>query len=168
MEILIPGLILVALMAYVSTRIKRSAADAYERESIETDDFAVMKPEGFITIPSPDTDIIFAAYSKEYGTGDADRYRQVSVELRSHSKVSIDDVKRSLLESSELTDEQHLAGGMIILETRSASDEVEFENQYRLVAKVQTVYELRISALSETKESNKKNIDEVLSSFELK
>jgi hypothetical protein len=35
MEILIPGLILVALMVYVSTRIKRAAARAFEPENVD-------------------------------------------------------------------------------------------------------------------------------------
>src|SRR5687767_8261126 len=48
MELLIPGLILVALMVYASTRIKRTAAAAFDRETVDTEDFIIQKPEGFL------------------------------------------------------------------------------------------------------------------------
>src|SRR6185436_16743158 len=76
MEILIPGLALVALMVYVSTRIKRSAAKAFDQEVVETDEFTITKPEGLF-IPTDATDLAFAAYSKDFGTGEAGSVRQV-------------------------------------------------------------------------------------------
>ena len=48
MEILIIGSLIVALMVYASTKIKRSAAQAFEEETIETDEFYLVKPEGFL------------------------------------------------------------------------------------------------------------------------
>lgn len=48
MEIWIIGGALVALMVYVSTRIKRSAAEAYEAEDIETVTYRLRKAAGFI------------------------------------------------------------------------------------------------------------------------
>jgi hypothetical protein len=50
MEILIAGVILVAFMAYASTRIKRSAAKAFEAETVETDQFVIQKPDGFLNV----------------------------------------------------------------------------------------------------------------------
>ena len=41
MEIFIVGVAVVALMVYVSTKIKRSAAAAFEREEIEEEDFSL-------------------------------------------------------------------------------------------------------------------------------
>lgn len=168
MEILILGLILVALMVYVSTRIKRSAAGAYENETIDTAEFSITKPEGFITVESTDPNVIFAAYSKEYGTGDADAFRRVSTELRCYENLSIDEVRSASLENAELVDEQHLADGTNIIETRSSSDDVTFENEYRISERKGKAYELRVTALSETKADDQKNIDEILASFELK
>ena len=68
MEILIVGVILVALMAYVSTKIKKSAAQAFEREEIETENFSIIKPAGFIN-PLNDENSAFAfeARSKDLG-----------------------------------------------------------------------------------------------------
>ena len=168
MEILILGLILVALMVYVSTRIKRSAADAYEKETVETDEFSINKPEGFIILNGSDREVIFAAYSKDYGTGESDPFRRVSAELRRHDDRTVDEVRTALLENTELVDEQHLAGGITVIETRSSTDGVSFENEYRLSERNGKVYELRVTALSETKADDQKNIDEMLASFELK
>jgi len=75
MELLIPGLILVALMAYVSTRIKRSAARAFEAESFTGDGFTLNKPDGFLHLSEENSEHPFEAYSKEFGTGDAGNIR---------------------------------------------------------------------------------------------
>ena len=168
MEILIPGLILVALMVYISTRIKRSAANAYEKETVETAEFSITKPEGFIILDSSDPNVIFAAHSKDYGTGDADRFRRVSAELRRHEDRSIDEVKSLARDNVELIGEQHLGGGTTVIETRRSIDGIEFEHEYWISQKDETIYELRITALAETKEDDLKNIDELLASFELK
>ena len=67
MEILIVGAIVVALMVYASTKIKRSAAAAFEEETIETDEYSFVKPEGFLNPVEPEGYLAFYAYSKEYG-----------------------------------------------------------------------------------------------------
>jgi hypothetical protein len=75
MEIWIVGGIIVALMIYASTKIKKAAASAYEREVIEAEDFAIVKPEGFISLV--DSAFAFEAQSKEFGESEAaeDLYR---------------------------------------------------------------------------------------------
>jgi hypothetical protein len=169
MELLIPGLIIVALMVYVSTRIKKTAASAYDSEVVETEEFSIVKPEGFIVIESDDRNVVFAAYSKEYGTGDADAVRQVSVELRVQNDRSIDDVRGSIVESGdEIVDERHLADGTVDLETLTVSEGYTIENDHQLNARNGKVFVLHLAALSETKPDNQKKIDEMLASFELK
>jgi hypothetical protein len=169
MELLIPGLILVALMVYVSTRIKKSAASAYEQETVDAEEFSIVKPEGFIIIESGDPNVIFAAYSKEYGTGDADAVRQVAVELRIFRDRTIEDVRRSIVDGrDEIVDERHLADGTIDIETLTASEEYSIQNDHHLNMRNGKVFDLQVAALSETKPDNQKKIDEMLASFELK
>jgi len=169
MEILIPGLILVALMVYVSTRIKRTAADAYEKERVEMPDFAITKPEGFIIIESNDPDVVFGAYSKEYGLESADVFRQVAAVVRVYKDHPLEKVRDSILSAASKTiDERHLAGGSLIIETETMRDDVVFNNESRLWEKGGSTSEFRVTALSETHETNKKNIDELISSFEVK
>src|SRR5438309_8366475 len=74
--ILIPGLILVALMIYASTRIKRNAAAAFEPETIETDEFIIHKSDGFLNIVDGDPKYALEMYSKDFGAGDANKTRQ--------------------------------------------------------------------------------------------
>ena len=169
MEILIPGLILVALMVYVSTRIKRTAADAYEKERVETADFAITKPEGFIIIASNDPNVVFGAYSKEYGLEKADVFRQIAAEVRIYRDRSLEKVRDSMLAAASKTiDERHLAGGSLIVEAETLRDGVVFNNESRLWEKGLATFEFRVTALSESRESNQKGIDELLSSFEVR
>jgi hypothetical protein len=68
MEIWIVGGIIVAIMIYASTKIKRAAASAYERETIETSEFSIIKPEGFISPAT--TPYKFEAHTKEFGASE--------------------------------------------------------------------------------------------------
>lgn len=168
MEILIPGLALVALMVYVSTRIKRSAAKAFDEEVVETDDFTITKPQGFL-IPTEVTNFAFAAYSKDFGTGDAGSIRQVSAEIRIHDGKTLENIRDAVVaRSSKVVSEQHLAGGATMLETEISEDGNVLEADWRLVEKDRNVYELAVIALSETKPLQQRNIDTLLTSFEVK
>jgi hypothetical protein len=156
-------------MIYVSTRIKRSAAGAYDRETIETEEFSVTKPEGFIIMDSDEPEAIFAAYSKEYGTGDADAVRRVTAKLRVWTDRSVAAVRDAVAEgASEIVDEQHLSDGSLILETRSNLEGVQLENEYRIAERNGKTFEISVSALAETRADDQKDIDELLTSFELK
>src|SRR5690349_3226793 len=85
MELLIPGLILVGLMVYASTRIKRNAAQAFESETIETSEFTLFKPEGMLHKLNGDPRFAFEAYSREFGT---EGYRDVRRATATVSKTS--------------------------------------------------------------------------------
>lgn len=168
MEILIPGLALVALMVYVSTRIKRSAAKAFDEEIVETDEFTITKPEGLF-IPTDATDLAFAAYSKDFGTGEAGSVRQVTTELRVHDGNTLESVRDGIVAvASKVVSEQHLAGGSMILETELSENGVLLEAERRLVEKEGKVFELAVTALSETKGAQQRGIDTLLASFEVK
>lgn len=169
MELLIPGLILVALMVYVSTRIKRSAADAYQQERIDADEFSVTKPDGFIIIENEDAKVLFAAYSKDYGSEDADAVRQVSAKLKIHRGSSVERVVVPIKETAEhIIDERHLAGHSVVLETESLESGVPVETEYHFMQKGDDTYEFSVAALAETKEANLTEINTLLSTFELK
>jgi hypothetical protein len=67
MEILIIGVILVAIMAYVSTKIKNAAKEAYNQENFENEYFTILKPEGFIIPVKVSSEFLFETYSKDLG-----------------------------------------------------------------------------------------------------
>ena len=67
MEIFIVGLVVVALMVFVSTKIKASAAQAFEAETVDRAEFTLTKPQGFMTPVEARNGFAFEAYSREYG-----------------------------------------------------------------------------------------------------
>jgi hypothetical protein len=88
MELLIPGLALVALMVYASTRLKKATARALEAEEIETEHFSISKPAGFINVVSPDGDRLLQAYTKEFAESAPNvRKAEATVRVRSGSTV---------------------------------------------------------------------------------
>ncbi len=76
MEIFIIGIIIVALMAYASTKIKKAAGEAYKLEMLENEQFAITKPDGFIIPVKEHSEFMFEAYSKEFGEDEAEKLYQ--------------------------------------------------------------------------------------------
>src|SRR5438067_6433543 len=108
MELLIPGLILVGLMVYASTRIKRSAARAFEAETVETAEFTLYKPDGFLSVLNGDPAYAFEAYSKDFGTGDDKNVRAARATIRVLDGIDLNkavaNVKNSVKPVSELSE----------------------------------------------------------------
>jgi hypothetical protein len=148
MEILILGVILVALMAYVSTRIKKSAARAFEREVVETEDFKIVKPEGFLNPVGANSDCAFEAYTKEFDESDASELRQAVARVYKNPAQS-----ENLPAESEKTEK-----GATIQTFRKI-----LKNN-----KSGAVYELEVSVLKNYREQYLDKIDEMLNSFSLK
>ena len=172
MELLIPGLILVALMVYASTKIKKNAARAYEQETIETPEFSVVKPEGFICPVDYNEGLIFAAYSKEYGRDQTDSVRQASAEIRKFDDKSFDEIcERAKIDSVRVVSEDIgiLNGAKSsVIATERIDAEITLDAINKIVEGDEKIYELIITVLPEYKEDYSRKIDEMLGSFALK
>lgn len=172
MEILIPGLILVALMVYVSTKIKKNAARAYESETIDTREFLVVKPEGFIIPVDHDEKLLFAAYSKEYGRDQTDAFRQASAEIRTFDDANFDDIcQQAKIGSARIVSEDIgiLNGAKCgIIETERIDNGVAVDTVHKIMAGDGKIYELTVSVLPEHKADYSRKIDQLLDSFILK
>lgn len=172
MELLIPGLILVALMIYASTRIKRSAALAYEAESIETDDFRLQKPEGFLNVIGGDPTFVFEAYSKDFGTDLAEQFRLATATVAARNDTSINDAANEILDSGgNVTDDHHYTTGDAayrVIKLRVSETGVEFFAFSKLAARGDKVFVFTIKSIAETTPEFLRNIEEMLDSFELK
>src|SRR5215210_7601935 len=96
MELLIPGLIIVALMVYASTRIKRTAAAAFEAETVETVDFTISKPEGFLTVVNGDPRYAFESYSKDYAGEGAENFKMGRADLTIHRGATLREVAAAI------------------------------------------------------------------------
>lgn len=172
MELLIPGLILVALMVYASTKIKKNAARAFEPEHIETDEFSITKPDGFLNPLNDESGLAFIAYSKEFGKDNADNIRQASAELRVFEDANFEDICGRTKEAVTRIVSEDVAK---IGEAKSCAIEAELDENgigmitfYKITAKNGKVFQLNVSVLPEYKNDYAGRIEEMLESFTAK
>jgi len=171
MELLIPGLILVALMVYASTRIKKTAAAAFEPESIETDKFNLEKPEGFLTVLNGDALLEYEGYSKEFGDEGAEDIKQARIEIRSFKNAklaaAISRIKAAtkvVSNTSEVIGEKKYA----LIEAETTNKNIEMLEFYKIAESGDGVLELRIIALAETNPEVARKIEIIVASFVVK
>lgn len=153
LSILIPGLILVALMAYASTRIKKNAAAAFDPETIETDEFIIQKPEGFLHNINGDPKYMFEAYSKELSKRNDEKVRIGTATITKIANSTLGRVVEDLIQDATLIDDD----GLMIdekqyrcLKLTRNSDDIETEVSYKLAGKNGSVYQLAITATQES------------------
>jgi hypothetical protein len=163
MELLIPGLILVALMAWASTKIKKRAADAFESEAIETDIYSIRKPEGFLHVLG-DTTHEFYAYSKEFGEGASSKIRRATIEI-DILKTSLQEARTAVKKSATKVDVRDSTTSTFELETDEIANEVAVRGFYKIVATPSGVFQLRVAVLSEYAEEFLSKVKETLDSF---
>ncbi len=172
MEILIVGVIFVALMVYVSTKIKKSAASAFERETIEKEDFRLVKPEGFISPIDEISEFAFEAYTKEFGKNDADEFRQAQANLVVISDLNLEDVIDNIRKadgkvlSENVSEEQ----GIGLIENEKVQESITVMMFHKIIEskKHHKIYHLQISVLDAYREVYAGKIDEMLESFVVK
>lgn len=172
MELLIPGLILVALMVYASTRIKRTTAAAFEAETVETEEFVIRKPDGFLHVLNGDPQYAFEAYSKEYGGPGAEDVRRATATLTIVEGSTVkEQAKRRLDTGNQVIDDLSEVIGEIkyrLIETRSTVKEVDFRNLFKMAERGGKVYVFTVTAIVETTDEAMRDIEGMLDSFELK
>jgi len=163
MEILILGLILVALMVWASTKIKKNVAQAYEREVIDNADFSIAKPDGFLHVLNGDPKFVFEAYSKEFGKDETNGVRQARATIRhienTSAKAVSYDARNALTEPE--TEGSYVSG------LRSENDAV-LEICHKIIAKNGGVFDLEVSVLHDYADEQTANVHELLESFRVK
>jgi len=172
MEILIFGVILVALMVFVSTKIKKSAARAFETEAIETEDFKITKPEGFINPINEDSAVAFEAYTKELGENDAKNFRQAQASLRIISDSDFEAVCENVKASADkiLSENWSENPRVYLLESERIQQDVPIISSWKIVENIQKrkVYELQISIIEAYREDYAARTNKMIDSFVVK
>lgn len=165
MELLIPGLILVALMAYASTKIKKAAAKAFEAEQIEGDGFSISKPEGLLSRHEP-APLAFEAYSKAMGEKPFERLRQLTADVEILSGTDLGQAASAIRKNGvRIVSEERLDGALLI-KTEETRDGAGFETYYKLVPSGSSkVYRLRVAALDRSAAENGERIRQLLDTF---
>jgi hypothetical protein len=171
MELLIPGLILVALMVYASTRIKRSAARAFEPETIETDVFVIEKPDGFLNVLNGHPELEFEAYSREFGGVGAEEIKQARAEIRRFDGSDIEESATRIRNSATVVSDLAEVVGerkYRLVDAQRVENGMNFREFYKLAGAGSGVIELKIIALVETNDEISRKIEAMLASFTVK
>jgi hypothetical protein len=169
MEIFFIGSLLVALMIYVSTRIKKSAAQAFESETIETDEFIITKPVGFLHVINTESVYAFEAYSKEFN---ADNVRQARIFISEFSGGNFAEICDETRKNAGviLTDDVSAGDKACLIKSEETSEDARTYNFYKIIGSEthQKVYRLKVSVLQEFSDVYKERVDEIFESFRLK
>lgn len=149
MEILIIGGILVALMVYISTKIKKEAKLAYEQEIVETEDFRIVKAEGFIIPVKAESEFEFEAYSKDFGEEKGEDLNQCWAIVRKKDGIEFDiEILKSERTEKDAT--------------------IKLYSKTLIIQDLHKSLELEISVLSEYEDIYLERINLMLDSFTLK
>jgi len=170
MEILIIGAAVVALMVWASTKIKRTAAEAFEAEAIETDDFSLVKPEGFLSPVENDEYLAFYAYSKEYGEeGKAEKLRQSLIKLKVLAGRSLSEIAKDIKKSFDtVLAEDAPDENTLLLKGEKNEKEVDQLFYHKLVARNEQVFDLEMFILADYKEKFEEKAEKLLADFRVK
>ena len=164
------------IMIIVSTQIKKSAARAFEREIIETADFRIVKPEGFMHPIREASEYEFEAYSKDFG----DQGERNVWQAQAYLSVSTDSNFAAICESakqqsdvilSEKTSEDAPGGEKVcLIESEKTEEEIEFYEFRKIVEsrQQQKIYDLRILILRSFRDAYSSRVDELTDGFHLK
>ena len=149
MEILIVGFIIVALMAYVSTKIKKAAREAYEQETFENEYYRITKPNDFIIPVKEGSESKFETYSKEFGEDEADKLNQCRATVNEKDGVKYDPA---------------------VLETERVEQNITVKTVSKTLVnkELNKSFELEISVLADYEEKFADAIKLMLDSFSLK
>lgn len=176
MEILIFGGIVVLLMVVISTQIKKSAARAFEREIIETEDFSIVKPEGFMSPLRESSKYLFEAYSKDFGDRDerniwkAQAYLSVLDDSNFAAACEAAKLQAGEILSEKTSDNAAADEKSYLLESEKIEEDAAFY-EFRQIVESRSrhkIYELRIAVLKAFRDEYSDKTSELLNSFHLK
>ena len=170
MEIFILGSILVALMVYVSTRVKKTAAQALESERVETNEFIVVKPEGFVHPIKDNSELAFEAYTKDFGTDEAANLPRARAQVRIFSDRKLIDVRKAAQNAAgEILSGENYENATL-LKTEETLAGASAYNFYKIIEgeRKKLVGELKITVLKDYADEYQARVDEMLGSFWLK
>ncbi|MEZ5426723.1 MAG: hypothetical protein R2747_10685 [Pyrinomonadaceae bacterium] len=176
MEILILGILLVALMVYVSTRIKRTAAEAFEPEMIDEADFKLSKPAGLLHPLRDDSEFAFEAYSQEYGDGNLRNIRRMQAELRIHTDAKFKTVcAEAKKEADQILSEEKLKDAPVdqricLIESEKTVDGITTRDYRKIVESLRQkkIYDLKVSVLDTHLRENAGKAAEMIETFTVK
>lgn len=170
MEILILGIILVAIMVWASTRIKRTAAAAFDAETVETEHFTIKKPDGWLSVVEPKAPYLFEAYTKDFGAppNEGIRLGTASVEAIDDSVDEI--VARETVDGEVIDELREIVGGhhYRVVEMTLSEDDVDRLEWLKFADAGDAVYTFRVKVLADATDAFRRDIEAMVDSFEIR
>ncbi len=154
-------------MAYFSTKLKKFTAEQFEREEIDNEYFALVKPEGFLHVLNDESKNDFYAYSKEYGKAEAEEMRQAEIFIESFPDKTLAEVCDGIKSDAENIITFSETGKTCSIETEKTSDEIIVSEIYKIIEN-DKVYQLKIEVLKNFREDYEERIETILESFRVK
>jgi hypothetical protein len=162
-------------MVYVSTRVKKSAAAAYEPETIETDDYVLVKPEGFISPVGNASAFVFEAYSKDLGESDETEklYRaQAKLRIAANENFAVysERAKQTFDEilSAETVGASQGGRKICLLKGENRENGISTLEYRKIVAGESGIYDLSATVLSDAADVYAASIEKLVESFRVK
>lgn len=168
MELLIPGLLLVAFMVWASTRIKRNAADAFAAEVIDTREFTLNKPDGWLSIAVPK--LPFEAYTKDYAPAPNDDIRLGTATLEI-SNGTLDNAEAAITGGADILEQLREKVGDVhyrVITQRRHEDETDTLELIKLADVGGRLYTFRIKTIEDTTPEFRRDIEGMVDSFQVK
>lgn len=170
--------VFIAVLLFISSRIRNAASAAYEPEKIERENFSINKPEGYLNPVEWTETVPFEAYTREVGERAAGRLRKSLVKLTVSDGLNFDNLRKDLKKNAEefvstVFDENAPEGQKIcLIETKKTDQEKEittvFLNKIVESRRQNKTYDLEISVLEDYRDEFENRIAEMINSFTLK
>ena len=166
----------IAVLMFISSRIRRVASRAFEPETIENVEFKINKPEGYLNPINNGSEYPFEAYTRELGEKSAGRLRKSIVKMSVNDglifKNSCESAKRNVDNVYSETILENVPKGqqICLIEGEKMEDEVnrfvfhkivESENQNK-------TYDLEVSILEANEDEYIGKATELINSFTVK
>jgi hypothetical protein len=164
--------IFITILLTISSRIRKAASRAFEREEIAGREFFLIKPEGLINPINNKSKFAFEAYSKDFGKGDAEDLKQAQIFVNVFPDADFteicEDTKRAAGEilSEELAENEKIC----LIKNEETLENTTAYNFYKIIESdtSKKIYVLKFSVLKGCLEDYQDRIDETLESFKLK
>jgi hypothetical protein len=167
---LIVIVIFITVLLTVSSRIRKAASRAFDREEIETDEFFIVKPEGLLHPIGKESEFAFEAYSKVFGKGDAEEIRLAEITVRTDSEREFSDTCNETRKTVGVILSEETSENSCVIKTEETIQNAVAYNFYKIIRDNlhQKTYVLKISVLKEFLDDREKDVNETLESFRLK
>ena len=157
-------------MVWASTKIKRSAAEAFEEDLIETDEFSLVKPEGFLNPVETQDYLAFYAFSKEYGEEDkTEKLRQSLIKLKILAGRSLTEISKDIKKSFDnIWSEESPDANTLLIKGEKSEGDVRQLFYHKIVAKDERIFDLEMSVLADYQEKYEVKAEKLLENFRVK